>query len=104
MWELNQFGKNIALRDEFNNFMTYEQLETESKIIRNEIGKRALVFCLCKNEIGSSIHPKFINIELTGPLLFNKLRTANNEINVGNAIVKINTVLNTFLPLLGAKA
>lgn len=69
MWELNQFGKNIALRDEFNNFMTYEQLETESKIIRNEIGKRALVFCLCKNEIGSVLgYVSFVN-ELVVPVL-----------------------------------
>lgn len=85
IWNLLEHKDNIALKDEYGNALTYEQLSTESKILAEIIGKRVLVFSLCRNEIGSvvgyigfinnGIVPVLLNSHLEENLLSNLLAT-----------------------------
>lgn len=85
IWNLSEHKDNIALKDEYGNALTYEQLSTESKILAEIIGKRVLVFSLCRNEIGSvlgyvgfinnGIVPVLLNSHLEENLLSNLLTT-----------------------------
>ena len=62
IWDLGAVGKNIALLDEFGTTLTYEELVKETDNLANHIGKREVVFCLCRNEIGSVIgYTAFLN-------------------------------------------
>ena len=53
MWELEKFSSSPALTGEDKTVITYEGLITEGKKIYDEIGRRCLVFCMCRNELGS---------------------------------------------------
>ncbi len=55
MWNLNQFKNNIAVITENGEKITYEQLNKYCRELTDQIGKRCLVFNLCKNEIGSLV-------------------------------------------------
>lgn len=71
IWDLGQFKGNTALVDEFGNEISYELLKSEGFILAETIGKRCLVFCLCKNEIGSILgYTSFINNAIV-PVLLN---------------------------------
>lgn len=62
MWDLEKFANNIALWDEFGTKITYKEIEEETVALANAIGGRCLVFCLCRNEIGSVIgYTTFLN-------------------------------------------
>ena len=62
MWDLEIFKNNKALVDEFGTTLTYGQLNANSKALAEAIGKRCLVFSLCRNEIGSVIgYAAFVN-------------------------------------------
>lgn len=62
MWDLEKFEINIALEDEFGNKLTYGQLKAETDKLVEKIGKRCLVFTLCRNVIGSVIgYVGFVN-------------------------------------------
>ena len=62
IWEFGQFGKSIALIDEYGSQMTYEELDSEALALAEKIGHRCLTFVLCRNEIGSVLgYVGFIN-------------------------------------------
>lgn len=71
LWNLEQFGTNTAIVDEFGKHLTYHELKVESEKVAKAIGKRCLVFSLCRNEIGSMIgYIGFINGGIV-PVLLN---------------------------------
>ncbi len=53
MWKLNNFKNNTAVITENGEKITYGELEEHCRALTDKIGKRCLVFNLCKNEIGS---------------------------------------------------
>ena len=55
IWNLAQFGTNVAVLDEYGHGLTYGELESAGKALAENVGERNLVFCLCKNEIGSVV-------------------------------------------------
>lgn len=55
IWNLEQFGDHIAVKDEFGRQLTYTELNTEANRLAEKVGRRCLVFSLCRNEIGSLI-------------------------------------------------
>ena len=85
IWDLEQFGKSVAIQDEFGNQVTYEDLNSEARRLAEAVGKRCLVFSLCRNEIGSvagyvaflsnGIVPVMLNSHLDEKLLENLLST-----------------------------
>lgn len=71
IWDFKQFAGKTAFIDEFGNELSYDLLQSESYILGEEIGKRCLVFCLCKNEIGSVLgYVSFVNNAII-PVLLN---------------------------------
>lgn len=71
MWDFEKYKENVALQDEFGRKLTYNELANETKSLSESIGKRALVFCLCENKIGSVIgYSAFINAGIV-PVLLN---------------------------------
>ncbi len=85
IWNLESFGKNIAFTDEFGVELTYESLRLEAYTLAESIGRRCMVFCLCRNEIGSvlgyvsfinnAIVPVMLNAHLEEELLNNLIDT-----------------------------
>lgn len=85
IWDLEPFGKNIALIDEYGYELTYDSLRLETYTLAEAIGKRCVVFCLCRNEIGSvlgyvsfmnnAIVPVMLNANLEKELLNNLIKT-----------------------------
>ena len=62
IWGLAQFGEKTALQDESGVQITYGRLDGESQMLAEAIGKRCLVFSLCRNEIGSVLgYVAFLN-------------------------------------------
>ncbi len=55
IWDLEKYKDNIALLDEFGDFLTYGQLNANANALAETIGHRCVVFCLCSNTIGSVI-------------------------------------------------
>lgn len=84
IWDLEQFKSNTAIIDEFGNELSYYLLKSESYDLAKAVGGRCLVFCLCRNEIGSilgyvsfidnGIVPVLLNAHLEVELLNNLLR------------------------------
>ncbi|MDO5131351.1 MAG: AMP-binding protein [Eubacteriales bacterium] len=85
IWNLENHAGKTALLDEFGNTMSYDLLNTESCILAARIGRRCLVFSLCRNQIGSvlgytafinnGIVPVMVNSHLDASLLDNLLQT-----------------------------
>ena len=85
IWNLKQFGKSVAIQDEFGNQVTYDVLNSEAQRLAEAVGERCLVFSLCRNEIGSvagyvgflsnGIVPVMLNSHLDEKLLENLLST-----------------------------
>jgi len=85
MWDLSKFSDKIALVDENGNQVTYSQLNSMAQALASFIGRRCLVFALCRNEIGSvagyvafvnnGIVPVQINSHLETGLMDNLLAT-----------------------------
>lgn len=85
IWNLAEHKSNIALKDEYGETLTYEQLSHEAEALAAVIGERTLVFSLCRNEIGSvlgyvgfinnGIVPVLLNSHLEEKLLSNLLNT-----------------------------
>lgn len=85
IWDLKPFDETIAILDEYGNKVTYKQLDEEANNLASAIGKRCLVFSLCRNEIGSvvgytafmnnGIVPVLLNSHLEEELLSNLLTT-----------------------------
>lgn len=71
IWELDNYKYNIALIDEFGEQLTYGMLNTEAHMLTKVVGGRSLVFCLCRNEMGSFLgYISFINHGIV-PVLLN---------------------------------
>lgn len=71
IWDLGRFESNTAIADEYGNFLTYGQLNVEAEKIARQIGRRCLVFSLCRNEIGSVVgYVSFMNHQIV-PVLLN---------------------------------
>lgn len=84
MWNLSKFENKMAILDEYGKSITYSELDKESKKIANAVGKRCLVFSLCKNEIGSIVgYVAFLNGKIPPVLLSSHLETEllNNLLN-----------------------
>ncbi len=85
VWDLEKYRDNIALIDEYGERLTYNQLESNANDLAEVVGKRCLVFSLCRNEIGSvigyigfvnnGIVPVQLNANLDDVLLNNLLTT-----------------------------
>ncbi len=85
IWNFSRFKDRTALLDEFGNAITYGMLESETTELAEKVGRRCLVVCLCRNEIGSilgyvsfinnSIVPILLNSHLEEELLWNLLET-----------------------------
>lgn len=83
MWNFKQYASNVALKDEYGNFLTYDALNAATKELSEAIGGRCLIFCLCENSIGSvvgyctcincGIVPVLLNAHLEKELLRNLL-------------------------------
>ncbi len=83
MWDFAQFDGNIALIDEFGGRLTYGQLDAEANALAEAVGRRCLIFSLCRNEIGSvlgyiacmnhRIVPVLLNAQIDRELLENLL-------------------------------
>lgn len=84
MWRFEQFKRNIAVKDENGQSLSYEELNAEVEKLFNVIKKRCLVFSLCQNSIGSvvgyvsfvenRIVPVLLNAHLDKGLLANLLK------------------------------
>jgi acyl-CoA synthetase (AMP-forming)/AMP-acid ligase II len=62
IWELGKYSNNTALIDENRQQITYGQLNEAATKLADYIGKRCLVFSLCRNEIGSVLgYVAFVN-------------------------------------------
>ena len=89
IWNLEDYNGKTALVDEYGKSMTYEALDAESNKLTEIMGHRALVFALCRNEIGSvlgytafinnGIVPVMVNSHLEENLLENLLNTYKPE-------------------------
>lgn len=85
IWNLEKFYGSTAIVDEFGNELSYDLLNLEANALAKVIEKRCLVFCLCRNEIGSmlgyvsfmnnGIVPVLLNASLEETLLNNLLST-----------------------------
>jgi len=85
MWDFAEHDNNTAIIDECGKTLTYGELKAESERLAGIIGKRCLVFCLCRNEIGSVVgYSAFINGNIV-PLLLN----ANLEKELLNNLLEI---------------
>ncbi|WP_034467799.1 AMP-binding protein [Butyrivibrio proteoclasticus] len=70
IWNLEKYKDCEALIDENGNVVTYEQLKSQGEDLIKSIGERCLVFCLCRNEIGSIVgYVSFINNGVVTALL-----------------------------------
>ena len=89
IWNLEDHKGKTALLDEFGKSMTYDVLNSEAYVLAERVGHRCLVFCLCRNEIGSvlgytafvnnGIVPVMVNSHLEEALLENLLQTYSPE-------------------------
>lgn len=84
MWNLNKYGKNVAVLTEKGQRITYSQLFSETEKLAAKINDRCLAFILCSNNIGSIIgYVSFINYNIV-PLLLD----ANLERQLLWALIK----------------
>ncbi len=62
IWDLEKFADHIALIDENGSQVTYSRLNADANALADRIGRRCLVFSLCRNEIGSVLgYVAFVN-------------------------------------------
>ncbi len=71
IWDFSVQGSRLVLCDDRGSTMTYEELQQETDRLAAAVGKRCLVFALCRNEIGSILgYTAFVNHGIV-PLLLN---------------------------------
>ncbi|MDR1912976.1 MAG: AMP-binding protein [Clostridiales bacterium] len=71
MWKFSDYADSCAAVDELRN-ISYSELENAGDTLAKVVGGRALVFCLCRNTIGSLIgYTGFINNGIV-PLLLDE--------------------------------
>ena len=71
IWSFDKYKGETALLDEYGNHMSYSALQGEGRILTDIVGRRCLIFCLCRNEIGSIFgYVSFLNARIV-PVLLN---------------------------------
>ena len=55
IWDLQKYGDNTAILDEYGVSLTYGALAEEGRRIGDAVGRRSLVFVLCRNETGALV-------------------------------------------------
>lgn len=71
MWNFEKFYDKTALIDEFGNELSYRKLNEKGCEIAKVVGRRCLVFSLCRNTIGSVVgYSAFVNNQIV-PVLLN---------------------------------
>ena len=74
IWDIKKYSDKIAMIDENGISLNYEQLYNETITLAEAVKSRCLVFCLCRNEIGSILgYIAFINNGIVPVLLNNQL-------------------------------
>ena len=77
LWDLAEFADNTAVIDNRGNTLTYAALKHETEALAQKIGRRCLVFSLCRNEIGSLIgYIAFLNGNIPPVMLNSSLDEA----------------------------
>ncbi|MCR4691492.1 MAG: AMP-binding protein [Lachnospiraceae bacterium] len=62
IWDLDAFKENIAMIDDRGESVTYGELNEGADRLVKAAGERCIVFCLCRNEIGSAFgYISFVN-------------------------------------------
>lgn len=62
MWRFEHYQHNLAVEDEFGNRLTYADLRHEGRMLCQQADGRCLVFCLCRNVMGSFLgYTAFVN-------------------------------------------
>lgn len=89
IWNLEEHKGKTALIDESGGRLTYDALISETDMLAEKVGRRCLVFALCRNEIGSvigytafinnGIVPVMVSSHLEEELLENLLQTYEPE-------------------------
>lgn len=71
LWDFRQYGERTAMIDNCGMSVTYAQLAEEESRIAAVVKERCLIFCLCRNAIGSIVgYVSFMNERIV-PLLLN---------------------------------
>lgn len=61
-WRFDRYKNNIAIEDEYGQQLTYADLRHEGRMLCQQADGRCLVFCLCRNVIGSFLgYVSFLN-------------------------------------------
>ena len=77
MWNLTEFGENIAVITDTSKQYTYNELNRLSEEIVKNIDGRCLVMCLCKNETASLLgYVSFINNKIVPLMVDSELEQA----------------------------
>ena len=88
VWDLCRFDTRTAATDDSGRSITYRQLNDEAQALSETIGKRCLVFSLCRNEIGSLLgYVAFLN---------NKIVTAQFSSNLDRTL--LNDLMDIYKP------
>lgn len=85
IWDFDKYSENIALKDEYGMTVSYGELLKQAQSMKQVIGERCLIFCLCTNSIGSvsgyasllseGMVPVLLNAHLEQGLLDNLVST-----------------------------
>ena len=85
IWNFEKYRENIALKDEYGTTVSYRELLKQAQSMKQVIGERCLIFCLCTNSIGSvsgyasllseGMVPVLLNAHLEQGLLDNLVNT-----------------------------
>lgn len=74
MWDLDRFERNTALLDDQGRRLTYGESARLGEDLAAAAGRRCLVFCLCRNELGSMAgYVSFLNHRIVPVLLSSHL-------------------------------
>ena len=72
MWDFKKHSDNIAVIEESGSIVTYGELTEHANNLTDMIPERSLVFCLCKNTIGSLLgYTAFLNAKIV-PLMLDE--------------------------------
>mgnify|MGYP001356837537 CR=1 FL=1 len=62
LWRFDRYQTNVAVEDEFGTRLTYAELRHEGRMLCQQADGRCLVFCLCRNVMGSFVgYVSFLN-------------------------------------------
>lgn len=107
--DIDKYETNVALIDDNNNSITYEELCKYSDLLKEKINSRKLCLVLCKNSLGlvvgyvsfmrNRVVPIMVDVSIDKMLLYNIINTYqpayvyapsdNHKINGYNSIMKI---------------